>query len=179
MVTKIVNVVLANSSWFETVQHIKTSTGFVNVRKAISEYEENTQPKRFKTQETPDDPETDLPPVTPETDSTPDEDEDIKLLSKADKHRLETYITKLHNASGHPPNRVLVHALQLKNSKPVILKLASKHYCSACEENRRPKSRPAVNMNSPKEQWKTVGIDFKEFFHRSSNKMIKFAVMVD
>ena len=173
MVRKIATVILDKQTWSDTVRLMKEcdslTIGMVNVRRVIKDYEDKT--KRLKTKRLPrlnQRDETENPTTTDETMETGDETTDIDKLKPEERQRLETQITKLHAASGHPPNHVLISALRRSGAQPVVLKLAQKFECSACLEMKCPKSKATVKFNRVSEKWKHIGVDFKEYYHKQT-----------
>ena len=73
-----------------------------------------------------------LPPPAPLVDAGP---------NSSERKEITNWSQKIHQQIGHRDNRTLVRLLKQRVTHPWVLKMATEHRCSACEESRPPALR--------------------------------------
>ena len=72
------------------------------------------------------------PPAPPVVDAGP---------NSSEREEITNWLQKIHQQIGHRDNRTLVRLLKQRGTPPWVLKMATEHRCSACEESRPPALR--------------------------------------
>ena len=73
-----------------------------------------------------------LPPTAPLVDAGP---------NSSERKEITNWLQKIHQQIGHRDNRTLVRLLKQRGTHPWVLKMATEHRCSACDESRPPALR--------------------------------------
>ena len=58
--------------------------------------------------------------------------------NSSERKEITNWLQKIHQQIGYRDNRTLVRLLKQRGTHPWVLKMATEHRCSACEESRPP-----------------------------------------
>ena len=83
---------------------------------------------------------------------------------------LKSAIRRLHENTGHRSNLRLARALALSGAPPEVIHAAKNHYCSVCQEQKKPKSRRPASLPTPKDVGDQANIDLVEVYDSTGEK---------
>ena len=120
-----------------------------------------------------------LPAPAVSTDGCPVIQEDAhRRLSEEERETARTIVSCLHVELGHSDPRGMIDSLRRKHAHRLIIAVAKRFTCSACEESQRRRLRP-VAARVLYERGTSLQVDQFEWKHPVLNLHVLGTVMVD